>query len=57
MKRYVIEFANDQIHKKTPKRNSAIKNILDDYKEGFLTPFEAVYLIVEECKKPENYEL
>lgn len=46
MKRYVKEFANDQMKHCTEERKSYINTVLKHYKKGIITSFEAVELIV-----------
>ncbi len=47
MKRYVKEFANDEMKKCSNKRKSEIQTILNNYERGMITDLEAVKSICD----------
>ncbi len=47
MKRYVKEFANDEMKKCSNKRRSEIQTILNNYERGMITALEAVKSICD----------
>ena len=46
MKRYVREFANDEMKDCTERRKLYIEKLLEHYERGYFTPFQTVELIV-----------
>ena len=47
MKRYVKEFANDELKCCTEERKKIIEHTLDVHKRGLITSFEAIKIIVD----------
>ena len=47
MKRYVKEFANDQMKVSSQENKSKIKNVLRHYEKGYITSGEAVKVIAD----------
>ncbi len=47
MKRYVKEFANDEMKKSSNSRKSEIRAILNNYERGMITDLEAVKSICD----------
>lgn len=47
MKRYVKEFANDEMKCCSEERKTEIEHVLDVYKRGLITSLEAVKLIAD----------
>jgi len=47
MKRYVKEFANDEMRKCSDRRKSEIKAILNNYERGMISDLEAVKCICD----------
>ncbi len=47
MKRYVKEFANDEMNRSSNKRKSEIQAILNNYERGTITALEAVKSICD----------
>lgn len=47
MKRYVKEFANDEMECCTEERKEKIQHILKVYEKGMVTPFETVKMICD----------
>lgn len=47
MKRYVKEFANDEMKKCSNRRKSEIQAILNNYERGMITALEAVKSICD----------
>lgn len=54
MKRYVKEFANDQMKISSQENKSKIKNVLRHYERGYITSVEAVKVIAD--MHYENYD-
>ncbi len=47
MKRYVKEFANDEMKKSSNRRKSEIQAILNNYERGMITDLEAIKRICD----------
>lgn len=47
MKRYVKEFANDEMDRGSNKQRAEIQTILNNYERGMMTPLEAVKSICD----------
>ena len=47
MKRYVKEFANDEMKCCSEERKTEIQHVLDVYKRGLITSLEAIKAIVD----------
>ena len=57
MKRYVKEFANDQMRYCSEKRKLYIEQVMRTYERGIITSFEAVELIVNSYYSHTCYEI
>ena len=56
MKRYVKEFANDELKCCSEKRKMEIERILNVHERGLITSFETVALIVETYYNEDQIE-